>query len=120
LNDLDSLLNQIHNNEVLHLPPKTSSFGQWTKALTEYAKSPDALSDAKYWVSQQSPSNNNLLPTDFTFEESKNTLGSTEHVEISLGKDSSRALLTEVPRAYRTQINDILLTALLNSLGKWT
>lgn len=119
LNDLDSLLNQIHNNEVLHLPPKTSSFGQWTKALTEYAQSPDALSDAKYWASQQSSSNNNLLPTDFTFEESKNTLGSTEHVEISLSKDSSHALLTEVPRAYRTQINDILLTALLNSLGKW-
>jgi amino acid adenylation domain-containing protein/non-ribosomal peptide synthase protein (TIGR01720 family) len=120
LNDLDSLLNQIANNESLHLPPKTSSFGHWTKALTEYAKSPDALSDAKYWASQKSSSKNTLLPTDFTFEESKNTLGSTEHFEVSLSKDLSRALLTEVPKAYRTQINDILLTALLNSLGKWS
>ena len=39
---------------------------------------------------------------------------------VSLNDNETRALLQEVPVAYRTQINEVLLTALARTLAKWT
>jgi non-ribosomal peptide synthase protein (TIGR01720 family) len=47
-------------------------------------------------------------------------LANTAQVTVSLSLEQTRALLSEVPKAYRTQINDILLTALIQSFVQWT
>ena len=119
LEDLESLLVQHHQKVPLQLKPKTSSFAQWTTALSQYANSQRAVNDLPYWqaqVNQQVPN----LPVDFSADRSKNTLDSTLHVESSLDAEMTLALLTEVPKVYRTQINDILMTALVSALGRWT
>jgi non-ribosomal peptide synthase protein (TIGR01720 family) len=41
-------------------------------------------------------------------------------VARSLSRDETVALLQEVPEAYRTQIDDALLTALVEAFGGWT
>jgi non-ribosomal peptide synthase protein (TIGR01720 family) len=41
-------------------------------------------------------------------------------VSVSLSVEQTRVLLQEVPSAYNTQINDVLLTALAQSWAKWT
>ena len=41
-------------------------------------------------------------------------------MSVSLNIEETRALLTEVPKAYRTQINDVLLTALVQVLANWS
>lgn len=118
LEDLESLLVQHTQKVALKLKPKTSSFAQWTSALSQYANSQHALNDLPYWqaqVNQRVPN----LPVDFSADLSKNTLGSTLHLESSLDSEMTQALLTEVPKVYRTQINDILLTALVTALGRW-
>jgi non-ribosomal peptide synthase protein (TIGR01720 family) len=41
-------------------------------------------------------------------------------VEVTLGAAETQALLHEVPPVYHTQINDVLLTALLEAFAPWT
>jgi non-ribosomal peptide synthase protein (TIGR01720 family) len=48
-----------------------------------------------------------------------NTQADAETVTCELSEDETRALLTEVPAAYRTQIQEVLLAALARALGGW-
>ncbi|MFY9619922.1 MAG: condensation domain-containing protein, partial [Pyrinomonadaceae bacterium] len=58
------------------------------------------------------------LPVDYP--DGTNTIGLSSTVVQWLDAEATRALLQEVPKAYRTQINDVLLTALAEAIGKWT
>ena len=119
LEDLESLLVQHSQQLALQLKPKTSSFAQWTTALSQYADSQHALKDLMYWqtqVNQRVP----ILPIDFAADSTSNTLESTVHLESSLDAEMTQSLLIDVPKVYRTQINDILMTALVTALGRWT
>jgi non-ribosomal peptide synthase protein (TIGR01720 family) len=49
-----------------------------------------------------------------------NTADSTELVTVALDADETEALLREVPLAYNTQINDVLLTALAVGYREWS
>ncbi len=39
---------------------------------------------------------------------------------VALSEEETQALLTEVPQAYHTQINEVLLTALVQAFARWT
>jgi non-ribosomal peptide synthase protein (TIGR01720 family) len=47
-------------------------------------------------------------------------VASAAEVAVALSAEQTRALLQEVPPVYHTQINDVLLTALVQSFGQWT
>jgi non-ribosomal peptide synthase protein (TIGR01720 family) len=47
-------------------------------------------------------------------------VASAEQVAVALSAERTRALLQEVPPVYHTQINDVLLTALVQSFARWT
>jgi non-ribosomal peptide synthase protein (TIGR01720 family) len=47
-------------------------------------------------------------------------VASERTVSVELSVEETQALLQEVPAAYQTQINDILLTALAQSFARWT
>jgi non-ribosomal peptide synthase protein (TIGR01720 family) len=57
------------------------------------------------------------LPVDLPAGD--NTEGSARNVTLRLTAEETRALLQDVPRAYHTQINDVLLTALGQTVGRW-
>ncbi len=116
LSDLHTGYQQLALGENIQLPPKTTSFKDWAERLTEYARS---LTEQQltYWLasSQRLVSR---LPIDFV--EGTNTEASAHTASVSLSVDETRALLQEVPKAYNTQINDILLTALLQAYCQWS
>ncbi|MHC5737512.1 amino acid adenylation domain-containing protein [Nostoc sp.] len=116
LEDLATGYQQISRGEVIKLPPKTTSFQYWSDRLTEYAQSPDELN---YWLSESSLKVT-ALPVDYPSGKENNTLASTASVSLSLTEEQTRALLQDVPSAYNTQINDVLLTALVQSFAQWT
>src|SRR5207247_7744318 len=60
------------------------------------------------------------LPVDQAGGEERNTVGTVRTVSVVLGEDETRSLLQEVPAAYRTQIGDVLLTAVLEAFAEWT
>jgi non-ribosomal peptide synthase protein (TIGR01720 family) len=49
-----------------------------------------------------------------------NTEESSRTLWVSLDEERTRALLQDVPKVYRTMINDVLLTALVQSFSAWT
>jgi amino acid adenylation domain-containing protein/non-ribosomal peptide synthase protein (TIGR01720 family) len=116
LEDLLSAYQQLETGSSIELPPKTTSFKHWAEQLTEYARSWAARKELTYW---QSISRTQItrLPVDCT--EGANTEASARTVSVSLNLEETRTLLQEVPKAYRTQINDVLLTALVQVLAAW-
>ncbi|HSF39387.1 MAG TPA: amino acid adenylation domain-containing protein [Thermoanaerobaculia bacterium] len=114
LEDLDTVCRQLRGGEAVSLPPKTTSFQQWAERLAEHAHGP-ALEPELPWWRHEAEAPSSRLPVDRPGTES--TQASVRRVSVSLDADETRALLQEVPAAYRTQINDILLTALARALA---
>ncbi|MDM8557191.1 amino acid adenylation domain-containing protein [Candidatus Parabeggiatoa sp. HSG14] len=115
LEDLQTAYYDALSNKSSSLPNKTSAFKTWAEHLNQWAKS-DALSaQAKNW--HELPKGNSL-PIDNP--DGNNQIADTQHYTITISAEVTKRLLTETPAAYHTQINDILLTALMLVLQTWT
>jgi len=116
LEDLESIYKQISENKTCSLPQKTHSYQQWAKILQEYSYSSTLQKEILYW--QQIEEHIKPLPIDFDL--GAITIATIKDIAVSLTIEETTNLLQKVPKAYRTEINDILLTALLLSIGDWT
>lgn len=117
LEDLQTLCKQLSAGEKVALPPKTTSFKSWAERLHAHSQSEVLLAEAPHWLSL-SANTGGHLPKDY--EGGANTAASARTVSVALEADETRALLQEVPAAFRTQINEVLLTALTRAVGDWT
>ncbi|BAZ09548.1 amino acid adenylation domain-containing protein [Calothrix sp. NIES-4071] len=118
LEDLAIAYQQISTGVAIKLPPKTTSFQNWSDRLTEYGQSAAIATELDYWLNECNSKTS--LPVDYPSATENNTLASTATVSLSLSEEETRALLQDVPFAYKTQINDVLLTALVQSFAQWT
>jgi non-ribosomal peptide synthase protein (TIGR01720 family) len=119
LEDFQTGYQQLSREEAMKLPPKTTSFQNWTQCLTEYAQSPALEQELDYWL-DSSRSAVAPLPVDYPASKDANTVTSACNVSVSLSAEETCALLQEVPKAYHTQINDVLLTAVVQTFAQWT
>jgi amino acid adenylation domain-containing protein/non-ribosomal peptide synthase protein (TIGR01720 family) len=117
LEDIKTAYKQLESGKPIQLPPKTTSFKHWAEKLTEYAFSPAATKELTYWSNISTPKITHL-PVDS--KGGANTKASARSVKVSLTEKETRALLQEIHKAYHTQINDILLTALVQVLATWS
>ena len=117
LEDLQTAYQQLESGCSIQLPAKTTGFKHWAFKLTEYARSSVARKELTYW---QSLSRTQITRLPLDCSEGANTAASARTVSVSINVEETRALLQEVPKAYRTQINDILLTALVQVLAAWS
>ena len=126
LEDLETACRQLAAGRPMKFPPKTSSFKAWSNRLHAHGASGVLSSQVRYWQALAAPS----LPIDVINKEEAcpKTNGSTRkdrHVHtrnytLSLTPEETQALLYEVPTAYNTRINDVLLAALALALYEWT
>ncbi|WYL93613.1 MAG: amino acid adenylation domain-containing protein [Gloeotrichia echinulata IR180] len=119
LEDLATAYQQLVRGKAINLPAKTTSFQEWAHQLKAYSQSETLGREIDYWLSQFE-GNSASLPIDYPLEKESNALTSSNSVTLFLNEDETRALLQDVPSAYNTQINDILLTALVQSFSQWT
>jgi amino acid adenylation domain-containing protein/non-ribosomal peptide synthase protein (TIGR01720 family) len=117
LEDFWTAYYQLVDGEEIQLPPKTTSFQRWAHRLTEYAQSAQLEKERGYWLELLN-SKARYLPTDYP--EGANTAASARTVVVTLGPEETQAVLQDIPKAYRTQINDVLLTALVQAFTQWT
>ncbi len=117
LEDLQTLYGQAQRGENLELPAGTNTFKRWSESLREYANSAEMQQEAEYWL-RQSQESIGWLPVDD--ETGENTVGSVRSVEVKLSREETLALLQDVPKAYHTQIQEALMTALALALRDWT
>jgi amino acid adenylation domain-containing protein/non-ribosomal peptide synthase protein (TIGR01720 family) len=119
LEDFVTIYQQLETQKPLQLPPKTSSFKTWAEELQNYAKTPEFHAQFKYWLNRDF-SSVSPLPVDAQGDAQSNIVAHAKTVCFTLTEEQTRLLLQEVPQAYNTQINDILLTALVQAFSHWT
>ncbi|WP_212004501.1 non-ribosomal peptide synthetase [Chitinophaga sp. HK235] len=113
LEDLEQLLKGMNDN----LADKTNSYRQWYTALEQYSQSPALLAQQPYWERVMKMAR--PLPAD-RYEGTAALTKETTSFSLYLDETVTRRLLQEVPQAYNTEINDILLSALALTLHDWT
>ena len=117
LEDLQMAYQQLSTGKMIQLPPKTTSFKHWAERLTAYAQSAELRQELTYWLAAPG-AQVGRLPVDYPG--GANTVAVARTVSVSLSTKETHALLQEVPQAYQTQINDVLLTALAQAFARWT
>jgi amino acid adenylation domain-containing protein/non-ribosomal peptide synthase protein (TIGR01720 family)/FkbM family methyltransferase len=117
LEDLASLYRQLGAGQAPVLPPKTTSFRRWSELLTEHANGPTMQAELAYWTA---PERALAAPLPVDHPGGLNTVTSARGVTVVLGAVETKALLQEVPAAYRTQIADVLLAAFVDAFDAWT
>ena len=114
LEDLEFLYKELSKNKKPSLPLKTHSYKAWALALKEYRTSPLLEEELTHWTQVES----HIQPLPVDKKAKKRT--SSKTLGITLNKEETSLLLQKVPHAYRTEINDILLSALVLAIGDWT
>ncbi|MDY6935439.1 MAG: amino acid adenylation domain-containing protein [Spirochaetota bacterium] len=116
LEDLLSCYMTASKDGNIMLPAKTTSFMEWSNKLQEYAVSILSQEEADYWevilskIRQRFRIDHDLGPDD---------VGSSECVSVELSRENTGSLLKDAHRAYNTNMNDLLLTALMKTLQGW-
>jgi amino acid adenylation domain-containing protein/non-ribosomal peptide synthase protein (TIGR01720 family) len=117
LEDFQTAYAQLSQKQAIQLPAKTTSFKQWAERLVNYAQSPQLEQELDYWLTEIQQQIT-CLPVDF--HGGVNTVKSIAKVSSTLNETETQTLLQEMPSAYRTQINEVLLTALAQAFANWT
>ncbi|HKG81231.1 MAG TPA: amino acid adenylation domain-containing protein, partial [Pyrinomonadaceae bacterium] len=117
LESLQTVYDQLGRGDVVQLPPKTTSFKQWAERLRDYAQSEELAQQLDYWSNERQAQ---VRPLPVDHNAGSNSEASTRRVIAKLSKEETRALLQDVPKTYRTLINDVLLLALAQSFAAWT
>lgn len=117
LKDLQIAYQQLSHGQTVQFSPKTTSFKQWSEYLQVYAKSAQLSSELDYWLSlSRQPFSS--LPVDYP--EGSNSKASIRTISVSLTEHETCTLLQHVPTAYRTEIQEALLMALVQTLTTWS
>ncbi|WP_226890108.1 condensation domain-containing protein, partial [Nostoc sp. MG11] len=115
LSDLETIYQQLIAQQPIKLSPKTTAYIDWAEKLNNYAQSQIIKQQLDYWL-KQPWSKTKPLPSDYPQTQSENTVGSAINYRVNLNQQETRSLLLSVNEAYNTQINDILLSALVLTL----
>ncbi len=108
----------LHDAEVSSMVwPKTTSITQWTEAAQVMADSEPMLEELAFWEKQKS-SDETPLPLDDPGGDRNEA--SAETWTVLFTEKETEALLREAPAAYHTQVNDVLLAALVQTFHHWT
>lgn len=117
LDDLMTGLDQRRAGRPVRLPLKTTSYREWARGLERLAASGAWTGQLPYWRSLERAAEWGM-PLDRPG--GVNSESSARKVTIGLDAVETQALLQKVPRAYRTQINDVLLAALVEAFAERT
>lgn len=116
LEDLQTAYQHITNGEAVQLRTKTTSYQQWAAQLKAYASSAELDQEVGYWTDERRQQIQ-PLPVD---DQGRNLESTIKYANNKLSKDLTKALLREMPQAYHTQINEVLLAALASMYRQWT
>ena len=117
LEDLQTVYRQLSDGQAVSLPAKTSALRDWASRLQAYAGSESLREELRVWQHQLAgPAV--ALPVDRPRGSLRNRDADT--VSVRLDAEHTRQLLQQAPSAYRTQVNDLLLTALARVLCRWS
>ncbi|MFN6501578.1 MAG: SDR family NAD(P)-dependent oxidoreductase [Nostoc sp. DedQUE01] len=116
LDDLETVYQQLTQGQTIKLPAKTTSFKQWSQRLIEYAQSIELEQEQAYWLA--SPCER-VLPLPKDYPNGVNDVKSSQTISITLSVEETKILQDEVTASHRLTMDNVLLTALTQTITKW-
>ncbi|MFE9680916.1 amino acid adenylation domain-containing protein [Streptomyces sp. NPDC006285] len=116
LAELDTAHRQAAAGAPVDLGPRTTSFQEWARRLNDHTAAGGFDGETGHWT-EVTRAIRPELPTDRT---GRNTAAAERSVTMTLDRAHTEALLRTVPGTYRTQVNDVLLSALAVVTARWT
>lgn len=118
LEDFTKAYQQAEAKMTIKLPPKSAPFAAWAEALYRYEQSPEFAECRQYWQ-QIAP---RLAEYDLNLHTPTDTCGERrkETVTLELGKTLSDHLLYDCGAVYKTEMEDLLLTAFISAYHELT
>jgi non-ribosomal peptide synthase protein (TIGR01720 family) len=113
LEDIETIYSQVATGKPITLPAKTSSYRQWAEHLQARAMAAEIESQRDQWQQVK----RTTLPQD---KLGLNSEESVDQVQLLLTSQETDQLLTETTRRTHATVEEILLTALTQSLQQWT
>ncbi|PPS64578.1 hypothetical protein CR917_20785 [Pseudomonas sp. BRM28] len=115
--DLQQAYAALRDGQAVQLPPRTTSIRRWAQWLQQHARSEAVQAQLDYWQHQLQG-----VALALPCEHPQGDLSNRQAASVSTRLDlaQTRQLLQQAPAAYRTQVNDLLLTALARVLTRWT
>ncbi|KJD42222.1 condensation domain-containing protein, partial [Paenibacillus terrae] len=121
LEDLSNAYEKAVRGEAIQLPTKTDSFRVWSERLSAYADSPEMESEHVHWEQvNELAASESLRLTELLDSKKPLTINNTATLSLKFTKEETDQLLKQAHRAYNTEVNDLLLTALGMTLSTWT
>jgi amino acid adenylation domain-containing protein/non-ribosomal peptide synthase protein (TIGR01720 family) len=116
LEDLQTAYEQLERGTAVTLPAQTTGFQTWAQNLTQYVQSKQFAPNLDYWL-DNTPAPDNI-PLDNP--NGGNTMAVEAIMSYTLTPEETEALLHQVPTAYNTRIDEVLLTAVAQAHQTWT
>ncbi|TES55744.1 amino acid adenylation domain-containing protein [Halalkalibacterium halodurans] len=113
MTDFERILNKMIEKEKIDIQHKTASYKRWSTHLIESL--PLVLSESSYWNRV-----NDAVAVYGGSETITGSEGSTVKMEMPLGTAETEDLLQEVPKYFGTQLNEVVLAAIVLSLKAYT
>jgi amino acid adenylation domain-containing protein/non-ribosomal peptide synthase protein (TIGR01720 family) len=120
LEDLEGAYRQAVQGVQVALPPKTTSFQEWSRRLSAHAAhagSVELADELEYWR-EIAGIPTSRLPLDFPAAADR--VGDEATVSFELSDEETLELLQGLPSLYRNRVDDALLSALARALAGWT
>jgi len=114
IEDLLAAYQQRRSGQLAALPARTASCQRWSEALRR--KTASRADELPHWLALSGTAAE--LPCDDP--SGSLTIAERDSLTLTLPADATQALLQHAPAAYRTRINDLLLTALARVLARWS
>ncbi|MCI8212140.1 non-ribosomal peptide synthetase, partial [Pseudomonas sp. S25] len=115
--DLQLAYQQLLAGKPLALPAKTSSYKAWGEQLQRWTQSDELAVELAGWQQRLADISGDI-PCENPDAALHKRLAETVH--SLLDANTTRQLLQQAPTAYRTQVNDLLLTALARVIAHWS
>ena len=119
LEDLERGYEGRRKGEKVSLGRKSSGYQKWSEALVGSVRRGEWEEDRKYWAGElKRGGGGERLPRDW--ETGSNGVGEEEVLVVELDEEQTRGVLQELPRQYRTQVQEVLLGAVMEAVSQWS
>ncbi|WP_315772832.1 MULTISPECIES: non-ribosomal peptide synthase/polyketide synthase [unclassified Bradyrhizobium] len=116
LEDLAAAYEQLMRGQEATLPAKTHAYAQWGAALRAHAASDALVAELDYWSGLRRADD---VPCDSDHAD-RDTIADADDVLLAIDAELTARLLGTAHGAYRTQVNDLLLSALARAVWQWS
>jgi non-ribosomal peptide synthase protein (TIGR01720 family) len=115
MEDFHSIYTSLEKGKEIKLHQKTASLVDWNKKLLEFSNSVELKNQLKYW--KQEVHNQNILPPDSCLPSSR--VKDIQKESFQLTEEETKFFLADANKPYNTNIEILMVTALVKALEEW-